>query len=57
MLRAANSIYSPHFAVWPTKRRVLKREVCHLAAFRDRQPNVCAQANKLPPCVILLSLE
>ena len=57
MLRAANSIYSPHFAVWPAKRRVLKREVCHLAAFRDRQPNVCAQANKLPPCVILLSLE
>ena len=32
MLRAANSIYSLHFAVWPAKRSVLERAVCHLAA-------------------------
>ena len=35
MLRAANSIYSPHFAVWPAKRSVLERVVCHLAACSD----------------------
>ena len=32
MLRAANSIYSPHFAVWPKKRSILESTVCHLAA-------------------------
>ena len=32
MLRPANSIYIPHFAVWPAKRSVLERAVCHLAA-------------------------
>ena len=35
MLRAANSIYSAHFAVWPTKRSVLERAVCYLAACGD----------------------
>ena len=35
MLRAANSIYSPHFAVWPKKRSVLESAVCHLAACSD----------------------
>ena len=37
MLRAVklNSIYSPHFAVWPAKRNVLERAVCHLAACSD----------------------
>ena len=35
MLRAANSIYSPHFAVWPAKRSVLERAVCYLAACSD----------------------
>ena len=32
MLRPANSIYIPHFAVWPAKRSVLERAVCRLAA-------------------------
>ena len=32
MLRPANSIYIPHFAVWPAKRSVLARAVCRLAA-------------------------
>ena len=32
MLRAANSIYRLHFAVWPAKRGVLDRAVCHLDA-------------------------
>ena len=27
-----HSIYSPYFAVWPAKRSVLERAVCHLAA-------------------------
>ena len=62
MLRAANSIYSSQFAVWPANRSVLKRAVCHLASCSDidnngKQPNVCVQANKLPPSVILFSLE
>ena len=35
MLRAANSIYSLHFAVWPTKTSFLERAVCHLAACSD----------------------
>ena len=35
MLRAANSIYSPHFAVWPAKRSALERAVCHLAVCSD----------------------
>ena len=35
MLRAANSIYSPHFAVWPAKRSVSEMAVCHLAACSD----------------------
>ena len=35
MLRAANSIYSLHFAVWPAKRSFLERVVCHLAACSD----------------------
>ena len=30
-----NSVYSPHFAVWPVKRSVLERAVCHLAACSD----------------------
>ena len=32
MLRPANSIYIPHFAVWLAKRSVLERAVCRLAA-------------------------
>ena len=36
MLRAATSIYSPNFAVWPAKRSVLERAVCHLAVFSDK---------------------
>ena len=36
MLRAATSIYSPNSAVWPAKRSVLERAVCHLAAFSDK---------------------
>ena len=35
MLRAANSIYSPHFAVWRAKRRVSEMAVCQLAAYSD----------------------
>ena len=35
MLRAANSIYSPHFAIWPEERNILERAVCHLAACSD----------------------
>ena len=35
VLRATNSIYSPHFAVWPPKRSVLERELGHLAAGSD----------------------
>ena len=35
MLWAANSIYSLDFAVWPTKRSILERAVCHLAACSD----------------------
>ena len=35
LLRAANSIYSPHFAVWPAKRSVSEMAVCHLAACSD----------------------
>ena len=35
MLQAANSIYSLHFAVWPTKTSFLERAVCHLAACSD----------------------
>ena len=37
MLRAVklNSIYSPHFGVWPAKRNVLERAVCHLAVCSD----------------------
>ena len=35
MLRAANSIYSLHFAIWPAKRSVLERAVCHLATCND----------------------
>ena len=35
MLRAANSIYSPHFAVWPAKRSVLEKTVSHLTACSD----------------------
>ena len=38
MLRPANSIYRPHFAVWPAKKRRFrdqKRAVCHLAACGD----------------------
>ena len=32
MLHPANSIYIPHFAVWPAKRSVIERAVCRLAA-------------------------
>ena len=35
MLGAANSMYSLHFAIWPAKRSVLERAVCHLAACSD----------------------
>ena len=35
MLRAANSIYSPHFAIWPAKRSVSEMAVCQLAACSD----------------------
>ena len=35
MLWAANSIYSLHFAVWPTKTSFLERAVSHLAACSD----------------------
>ena len=35
MLRAANSIYSPHFAVWLAKRSVSERVVCHFAVCSD----------------------
>ena len=35
MLQAANSIYSPHFAIWPAKRNALEKAVCHLAACGD----------------------
>ena len=37
MLQAGNCIYMyiPHFAVWPTKRSVLERAICHLAACSD----------------------
>ena len=35
MLRAANSIYSPHFAVWLAKRSVSEMAVCQLAACSD----------------------
>ena len=31
MLHPANSIYIPHFAVWPAKRSVIERAVCRLA--------------------------
>ena len=41
MLRAANSIYSPHFAIWPAKRSVLERAVCHLAACSDNNNCKC----------------
>ena len=32
MLHPANSIYIPHFAVWPAKRSVIEWAVCRLAA-------------------------
>ena len=32
MLRAANSIYSQHFAIWPAKRSVLESEYWVLKA-------------------------
>ena len=35
MLQAADSIYSQHVAIWPVKRSVLERAVCHLAACSD----------------------
>ena len=35
MLQAAISIYSQHFAIWPVKRSVSERAVCHLAACSD----------------------
>ena len=35
MLRAANSIYSLHFAVWRAKRSVSEMAVCQLAAYSD----------------------
>ena len=41
MLRAANSIYSPHFTVWPAKRSVLDRAVCHLAECTDNNDCYC----------------
>ena len=41
MLLAANSIYSPHFAIWPAKRSVLERPVCHLAACSDNNDCLC----------------
>ena len=35
MLQAANSIHSQHFAIWPAKRSILERAVCHLGACSD----------------------
>ena len=35
MLWAANSIYSPDFAVWPMKNSISERAVCHLATCSD----------------------
>ena len=34
-LHSPNSIYSPHFAVWPAKRSVLEKAVCHLVTWSD----------------------
>ena len=41
MLRAANSIYSPHFAVWRAKRSVSEMAVCQLAAYSDNNASSC----------------
>ena len=41
MLRAANSIYSPHFAIWPAKRSVSEMAVCQLAAYSDNNASSC----------------
>ena len=38
MLRAANSIYSPYFAVWFAKRSLLERAVCYSAACSNNNP-------------------
>ena len=40
MLRAANSIYRSHFAVWPAKRSVLERAVCHLTTCSDNNASL-----------------
>ena len=42
MLQVANSIYSPHFEFGPSKRSLLERAVCHLAACSASNANLLA---------------
>ena len=42
MLRVANSIYSPHFEFGSSKRSLLERATCHLAACSDNNANLLA---------------
>ena len=41
MFRAADSIYRPDFAAWPTKRSVLEGAVFHLAPCSDNNYHLC----------------
>lgn len=45
MLWAANSIYSPDFVVWPTKKSISERTVCHLATCSDNNNLWSKQCN------------
>ena len=57
MLGAANSIYRPHFAVWPAKRNVLERTVSHLTACSDDNGKLHDLASRRRNALLIMNAQ